>query len=81
MSEAESNQLNKAHNKKKDKYKKKHSKKSKFDSENLEDQPTNENEQQKETTTDKTEYEKAKLKNPKAFALNSFVAAERQFRR
>ena len=27
------------------------------------------------------DYKKAKLRNPKAFALQSFVAAERQFRR
>jgi hypothetical protein len=27
------------------------------------------------------DYKKAKLRNPKAFALQSYVAAERQFRR
>ena len=87
MTESEQNQVNKAHNRKKDKLKKKKSNKiNKFDTENTDQQPDNESQtgmrsEKNADGTEKDEYEKAKSKNPRAFAINSFVAAERQFRR
>ena len=79
MSETE-NQINKAHNRKKDKFKKKF-KNIKFDTEFLDDGNQADKHEKDTDKSDKDEYEKAKLKNPRAFAINSFVAAERQFRR
>ena len=37
--------------------------------------------ERKEDKVDEDDFKKAKLRNPKAFALQSYVAAERQFRR
>jgi ribosome biogenesis protein BMS1 len=84
MSESE-HQVNKAHNRKKDKFKKKSFKKNKFNAENI-DYPDEDNQADNRNDKDadganKDEYSKDKLKNPRAFAINSFVAAERQFRR
>ena len=75
MSDSENfRQVNRAHNKKKkEKFRKKHAK------------PTENEEGHKSPDeadlNEKEKFERAKKKNPKAFALNSFVAAERQFRR
>lgn len=79
---SEDHQVNKAHNRKKDKFKKKSSKKVKFNSENLDEPSEEQNKNLKNLAdNDKDEFDKAKAKNPRAFAINSFVAAERQFRR
>lgn len=82
-------QMNKSHHKKKATGKKQwknNNKSSKFDN----DKPTlegggenGENDSKKPSTTNEFDdnYRKARDRNPKAFALQSYVAAERQFRR
>ena len=73
MSDSENfKQVNRPHNrKKKDKFKKKNA--------NEEDQGHKSPDESE--LNDKEKFERAKKNNPKAFAINSFVAAERNFRR
>ncbi len=76
MSDNEVKQVNKSHNRKKDKFKKKNLGKKNFD-----EIESEENVKAKGDKLDKDDFEKAKSRNPKAFAINSFVSAERTFRR
>ena len=62
--------------KKKSKFSKKKNKKEKND-----DGEDNENGHKDVEESGGDDFKKAKLRNPKAFALQSYVAAERQFRR
>jgi hypothetical protein len=79
MSDAEVKQVNKSHNRKKEKYKKKNnSNNSKF-SESKNEIESEENLRAKSDKQD--DFEKAKARNPRAFAINSTVSAERAFRR
>lgn len=81
MSEFEGTQVNKSHNRKKEKYKKGKKNSSFEDLENNQNADSKEDHKERDILNDKDDYEKARAKNPRAFALNSFVAAERQFRR
>jgi hypothetical protein len=45
------------------------------------DRPEDENDKQTKFDKNDDDFKKAKIRNPRAFSLNSFVAAERQFRR
>ena len=80
-------QGNKSHHTSKNKLKKKTSK-SKFSFKDKKDKDENENENELDKRKDKRERDqddvnglKARQRNPRAFALQSFVAAERSFRR
>jgi hypothetical protein len=77
MSDNENYQVNKSHHKKKSakKFKNKGNKDFEDTEENKDD-----NKSQKGDEFDEN-YRKARERNPKAFALQSYVAAERQFRR
>ncbi len=80
MADMESAQVNKTHNRKKDKFKKKKSadsKSGKFSE--IESEEARHAKADKFDT--KSDFDKAKSRNPRAFAINSFVAAERTFRR
>lgn len=83
MSDDHQHQVNKAHHKKKTAIRAKKQKRDQFgddldngksDDEDNSKKPSNGNEFD-------DNYRKARERNPKAFALQSYVAAERQFRR
>lgn len=76
MADTDAKQVNKTHNRKKDKFKKKHGEKGKFS-----EIESEESRNAKVDKHDKSDFDKAKSRNPRAFAINSFVAAERTFRR
>lgn len=80
MSDNENYQVNKSHHKKKSakKFKNKGNKDFEDTEENKDD--NKEAKSQKGDEFDEN-YRKARERNPKAFALQSYVAAERQFRR
>ncbi|CAF0887412.1 unnamed protein product [Brachionus calyciflorus] len=80
MSEFESNQANKSHHRKQKgaKAKKRDNKKDSFE---VNDKDSDTENKSKKIDDDDDDYRKAKARNPRAFALQSFVAAERQFRR
>ena len=80
MSDNEGHQSNKQHHRKKTKQTRKGAKKDFFDLEkNKPDEETQTGSKAGKPEDD--DYQKARNRNPKAFALQSFVAAERQFRR
>ena len=70
--------MNKTHNRKKDKFKKKKASDSKGKFSEIESEEAR---VAKTDKFDKSDFDKAKSRNPRAFAINSFVAAERTFRR
>lgn len=77
MADTDTPQVNKTHNRKKDKFKKKKSAKEG----NFEKLDVDKEDKAKTEKHDKSDFDKAKSRNPRAFAINSFVAAERTFRR
>lgn len=78
MSENESYQANKSHHVKKTRVKRKESRKNFVD---LDKTKPDEESQSGGKVSQDDNYDKARNRNPRAFALQSFVAAERQFRR